>query len=58
MAARSTRRTTAAHTRTAAVGAIAVAGTLPLTGCGEQTQDNGSKTAKTSAAPAADQLPM
>ncbi|MEV6958740.1 ABC transporter substrate-binding protein [Streptomyces sp. NPDC051207] len=59
MAASSTRRTTAAHSRLAAVGAIAVAGTLLLTGCGDQTKDTGSasETAKTSSAPLADKLP-
>jgi polar amino acid transport system substrate-binding protein len=58
MTASSTRRTTAAHSRLAAVGAIAVAGTLLLTGCGDQTKDNGSgsETATTSA-PLADKLP-
>ncbi|OIJ89274.1 atrA protein [Streptomyces sp. MUSC 14] len=39
MTARSTRRTTAAHSRLAAVGAIAVAGALLVTGCGDQTKD-------------------
>ncbi|MFI2201635.1 ABC transporter substrate-binding protein [Streptomyces sp. NPDC020192] len=39
MTASSTRRTTAAHSRLAAVGAIAVAGALLLTGCGDQTKD-------------------
>ncbi|MDG9716573.1 ABC transporter substrate-binding protein [Streptomyces sp. DH24] len=59
MAASSTRRTTAAHSRLAAVGAIAVAGTLLLTGCGDQTKDNGSaaETTKTASAPLADKLP-
>ncbi|RAJ67691.1 amino acid ABC transporter substrate-binding protein (PAAT family) [Streptomyces sp. KhCrAH-43] len=49
MTARSTRRT-AAKTRIAAVGAIAVAGTMLLTACGDQTKNNdagGSETAKT-----------
>ncbi|MBL3667035.1 ABC transporter substrate-binding protein [Streptomyces sp. M2CJ-2] len=61
MAARTTRRTPAAKSRLAAVGAIAVAGTLLITGCGDQTKDNGSKssdTASTSAAPLADKLPQ
>ncbi|MGY3204024.1 ABC transporter substrate-binding protein [Streptomyces sp. TE5632] len=61
MAARTTRRTPAAKSRLAAVGAIAVAGTLLITGCGDQTQDNGSDssdTASTSAAPLADKLPQ
>ncbi|MDL5203765.1 ABC transporter substrate-binding protein [Streptomyces sp. ALI-76-A] len=60
MTASSTRRTTAAHSRLAAVGAIAVAGTLLLTGCGDQTKDSGSDstdTASASAAPLADKLP-
>lgn len=60
MTASSTRRTTAAHSRLAAVGAIAVAGTLLLTGCGDQTDDSGSKstdTASASGAPLADKLP-
>ncbi|MGW2521281.1 ABC transporter substrate-binding protein [Streptomyces sp. NPDC001617] len=59
MTAGSTRRTTAAHTRLAAVGAIAVAGALILTGCGDQTKnkDNGSSSASTSSAPLADKLP-
>ncbi|MCX4905508.1 ABC transporter substrate-binding protein [Streptomyces sp. NBC_00878] len=60
MTARSTRRTTPAQSRIAAVGAIAVAGALLLTGCGDQTKekDSGSSdTAESSAAPLADQLP-
>ncbi|MFI7017807.1 ABC transporter substrate-binding protein [Streptomyces sp. NPDC050164] len=59
MTASSTRRTTAAHSRLAAVGAIAVAGALMLTGCGDQTKDTGSdgETA-TAAAPLADKLPQ
>ncbi|MFJ6794434.1 ABC transporter substrate-binding protein [Streptomyces sp. NPDC091268] len=43
MTASTTRRTTAARSRIAAVGAIAVAGALILTGCGDQT-DNASTT--------------
>ncbi|MER5868718.1 ABC transporter substrate-binding protein [Streptomyces sp. NPDC002044] len=43
MTASTTRRTTAARSRIAAVGAIAVAGALILTGCGDQT-DKGSTT--------------
>ncbi|MFD9001195.1 ABC transporter substrate-binding protein [Streptomyces sp. NPDC059582] len=61
MTASSTRRTTAAHTRLAAVGAIAVAGALLLTGCGDQTKDSGSgssESASTSSAPLADKLPQ
>ncbi|MFG2349985.1 ABC transporter substrate-binding protein [Streptomyces phaeochromogenes] len=60
MTASSTRRTTAAQSRIAAVGAIAVAGALLLTGCGDQTKDKdsgSSDTADSSAAPLADQLP-
>ena len=45
MTARTTRRTTAAKSRIAAVGAIAVAGTLLLTGCGDQTNSDTTKTA-------------
>ncbi|MZD03944.1 transporter substrate-binding domain-containing protein [Streptomyces sp. SID5785] len=61
MTASTTRRTTAksAKSRIAAVGAIAVAGTLLLTGCGDQTKDkdadSGSASAKS--APLADKLP-
>ncbi|MEU6524357.1 ABC transporter substrate-binding protein [Streptomyces sp. NPDC046924] len=61
MAARTTRRTPAAKSRLAAVGAIAVAGTLLITGCGDQTQDNGAKSSDTAAgstAPLADKLPQ
>ncbi|PSM38401.1 atrA protein [Streptomyces dioscori] len=61
MTARSTRRTTAAQSRIAAVGAIAVAGALLLTGCGDQTKDKdsgSSDTADSSAAPLADKLPQ
>lgn len=60
MTASSTRRTTAVQSRIAAVGAIAVAGALLLTGCGDQTKDKdsgSSDTADSSAAPLADQLP-
>ncbi|MFI5974130.1 ABC transporter substrate-binding protein [Streptomyces sp. NPDC051452] len=57
MTASSTRRTTAAHSRLAAVGAIAVAGALLLTGCGDQTKDNGSGSASAGSAPLADKLP-
>ncbi|MCJ1678103.1 ABC transporter substrate-binding protein [Streptomyces sp. APSN-46.1] len=38
MTASTTRRTTAARSRIAAVGALAVAGALILTGCGDQTE--------------------
>ncbi|GGQ26369.1 ABC transporter substrate-binding protein [Streptomyces mutabilis] len=59
MTASSTRRTTAAHSRTAAVGAIAVAGALLLTGCGDQTEksDSGSDNQSAVSAPLADKLP-
>jgi polar amino acid transport system substrate-binding protein len=57
MTASSTRRPTAAHNRLAAVGAIAVAGTLLLTGCGDQTKDKDSGST-TSTAPLADKLPQ
>ncbi|QER85456.1 ABC transporter substrate-binding protein [Streptomyces tendae] len=62
MTASTTRRTTAARSRIAAVGAIAVAGALLLTGCGDQTDDSGSSgkdkdSGKTSSAPLFDKLP-
>ncbi|MDF3297933.1 ABC transporter substrate-binding protein [Streptomyces tropicalis] len=57
MTARSTRRTTAAHSRTAAVGAIAVAGALLLSGCGDQTKDKDTGSGSSSSAPLADKLP-
>lgn len=59
MTASSTRRTTAMRSRTAAVGAIAVAGALLLTACGDQTDSGSSDTTETSAsaAPLADKLP-
>ncbi|MFJ3666348.1 ABC transporter substrate-binding protein [Streptomyces sp. NPDC090106] len=60
MTASSTRRTTAARTRLAAVGSIAVAGALILTGCGDQTKDSGSDSSESSSAssaPLADKLP-
>ncbi|MEV2215845.1 ABC transporter substrate-binding protein [Streptomyces sp. NPDC050997] len=57
MTASSTRRMTA-HSRTAAVGAIAVAGALILTGCGDQTdKSNDTSGPSSSAAPLADKLP-
>jgi polar amino acid transport system substrate-binding protein len=59
MTASSTRRTTA-RAKTAAVGAIAVAGALILTGCGDQTDkgnDSGSTSSSSAAAPLADKLP-
>ncbi|MGW0611165.1 ABC transporter substrate-binding protein [Streptomyces sp. NPDC002788] len=58
MTASSTRRTTAARSRLAAVGAIAVAGTLMLTGCGDQTKDSGSESDTAASAPLADKLPQ
>ncbi|MBO1336139.1 ABC transporter substrate-binding protein [Streptomyces sp. VRA16 Mangrove soil] len=64
MTASTTRRSTAkagqvTKSRIAAAGAIAVAGTLLLTGCGDQTKDNSSSASKSStkAAPLADKLP-
>lgn len=48
MTARTTRRTTA-KSRIAAVGAIAVAGTMLLTACGDQTKNNSSDSASASA---------
>ncbi|WP_455354049.1 ABC transporter substrate-binding protein [Streptomyces sp. SYSU K217416] len=59
MTASTTRRTTAARPRIAAVGAIAVAGALLLTGCGDQTAGGGEETAagKTNSAPLFDKLP-
>ncbi|WP_328378628.1 ABC transporter substrate-binding protein [Streptomyces sp. NBC_00440] len=59
MTARSTRRTAAMKSRTAAVGAIAVAGALLLTGCGDQTK-NGPKSDGTGSgsAPLAHLLPQ
>jgi polar amino acid transport system substrate-binding protein len=60
MTASSTRRTTIARSRIAAVGAIAVAGALLLTGCGDQTEgsgDSSNETASSSKAPLFDKLP-
>ncbi|MEV5612277.1 ABC transporter substrate-binding protein [Streptomyces sp. NPDC052225] len=57
MTASTTRRTTA-KSRIAAVGAIAVAGTLLLTGCGDQTKsEEGSAKSSTKSAPLASKLP-
>ncbi|QIQ02725.1 ABC transporter substrate-binding protein [Streptomyces liangshanensis] len=60
MTASTTRRTTAAKSRIAAAGAIAVAGAMLLTACGDQT-DSGKKDTAASAdankAPLFDQLP-
>ncbi|GAB1337789.1 ABC transporter substrate-binding protein [Streptomyces sp. E-15] len=60
MTASSTRRTTAARSRPAALGAIAVAGALLLTGCGDQTKDkdNNSGGASAGGAPLAGKLPQ
>ncbi|WP_327295282.1 MULTISPECIES: ABC transporter substrate-binding protein [unclassified Streptomyces] len=55
MTARSTRRTAAMNSRTAAVGAIAVAGALLLTACGDQTKNDSTGS---SAAPLAHLLPQ
>ncbi|MEV7420819.1 ABC transporter substrate-binding protein [Streptomyces sp. NPDC089919] len=61
MTASTTRRTTAARSRIAAVGAIAVAGSLLLAGCGDQTDKSGSssssETPGSSAAPLFSKLP-
>ncbi|MFF7185542.1 ABC transporter substrate-binding protein [Streptomyces sp. NPDC008222] len=58
MTASSTRRATAMRSRIAAVGAVAVAGTLVLTGCGDQTKSNSNPSGSASAAaPLADKLP-
>ncbi|MFF0284802.1 ABC transporter substrate-binding protein [Streptomyces sp. NPDC005262] len=58
MTARTTRRTTA-KSRIAAVGAIAVAGTMLLTACGDQTNSDSTKsdTGTKSAGPLFDKLP-
>ncbi|MFC9844958.1 ABC transporter substrate-binding protein [Streptomyces sp. NPDC127595] len=59
MTASSTRRTTAMRSRTAAVGAIAVAGALLLAGCGDQTGNDGGDSSSESAnsAPLFSKLP-
>ncbi|MFI5983133.1 ABC transporter substrate-binding protein [Streptomyces sp. NPDC051555] len=57
MTASTTRRTTAARSRIAAVGAIAVAGALILTGCGDQTDKSSDTGGKTSSAPLFSKLP-
>lgn len=57
MTASTTRRTTAARSRIAAVGAIAVAGALILTGCGDQTDAGNKAKEKTSDAPLFSKLP-
>ncbi|WP_328583497.1 ABC transporter substrate-binding protein [Streptomyces sp. NBC_00370] len=46
MTASSTRRTSAAKSRIVAVGAVAVAGALLLTACGDQTDSAGDKSSK------------
>ncbi|WP_416982293.1 ABC transporter substrate-binding protein [Streptomyces sp. T028] len=48
MTARTTRRTTAARTRLAAVGSLAVAGALLLSACGDQTNDSGGSSSESS----------
>ncbi len=57
MTASTTRRTTAARSRIAAVGAIAVAGALILTGCGDQTDKASSAPSNNSSAPLFSKLP-
>ncbi|MGW0941556.1 ABC transporter substrate-binding protein [Streptomyces sp. NPDC002623] len=53
MTASITRRSTAARTRLAAVGSLAVAGALLLTACGDQTESNGSSSETSGSANAA-----
>ncbi|WP_340376260.1 ABC transporter substrate-binding protein [Streptomyces sp. SS7] len=50
MTASTTRRTTAARTRLAAVGSLAVAGALLLSACGDQTSDSGSSSSESAGA--------
>ena len=57
MTASTTRRPTATRSRLAAVGAIAVAGTLLLTGCGDQTKAGGSADSAAAKAPLFSKLP-
>ncbi|WP_327353479.1 ABC transporter substrate-binding protein [Streptomyces sp. NBC_01304] len=57
MTARTTCRPTAKKSRIAAVGAIVVAGALILTGCGDQTKDEGGDAGKKKSAPLFDKLP-
>ncbi|MCB5180166.1 ABC transporter substrate-binding protein [Streptomyces antimicrobicus] len=59
MTASTTRRTTAARSRIAAVGAIAVAGALILTGCGDQTDKSSTpgETKANTSAPLFSKLP-
>ncbi|MFF7141743.1 ABC transporter substrate-binding protein [Streptomyces nodosus] len=56
MTASSCRRKTAARSRIAAVGAVVVAGSLLLAGCGDQTKGKDSS-ASSASAPLADKLP-
>ncbi|MFJ8109868.1 ABC transporter substrate-binding protein [Streptomyces sp. NPDC096132] len=53
MTARTTRHTTAARTRLAAVGSLAVAGALLLSACGDQTESGGSSSESSTSAGAA-----
>ncbi|MFJ1544382.1 ABC transporter substrate-binding protein [Streptomyces sp. NPDC088246] len=53
----STTRRTAAKSRIAAVGAIAVAGTMLLTACGDQTKSGNNNSGQTKSSAAADLLP-
>ncbi|MFE4332708.1 ABC transporter substrate-binding protein [Streptomyces sp. NPDC056831] len=53
----STTRRTAAKSRIAAVGAIAVAGTMLLTACGDQTKSGNNNSGQTKGSAAADLLP-
>ncbi|MFE2068350.1 ABC transporter substrate-binding protein [Streptomyces sp. NPDC059467] len=59
MTASTTRRTTASRSKVAAFGAIAVAGTLILTGCGDHTDkgSGGGSSSASSSAPLASKLP-
>lgn len=59
MTARTTRRPAAFRSRIAAVGAVAVAGALLLSGCGDQTDsgNDGGAAKKDSSAPLFDKLP-
>ncbi|MEU8587830.1 ABC transporter substrate-binding protein [Streptomyces sp. NPDC048664] len=58
MTASTTRRTAVKRSRIAAVGALAVAGTLLVTGCGDQTDKGGSDSGTSnSSAPLASKLP-
>ncbi|WP_369391808.1 ABC transporter substrate-binding protein [Streptomyces sp. CG1] len=57
MTASSARRTTAARSRLAVAGAIVVAGTLLLTGCGDQTKDKSKDSGSAGSAPLAGKLP-